>query len=125
MPDLMATAAASLIWLASAQLDQRIMFRGRLSFNQALCTEGRLTTDRADGLEIVHIFGNTHDVGKRTERIAPKIHIQAGNNDSLAPIRQKLDNFRKRLVKELGPVYRHHTLLLTARNQQDLMRPLY
>ena len=67
-----------------------------------------MTALHADGTALVHIVGERHQVGHRTERLAQIVHVKTGNDDTLALVNQFADNVEDVLFEKLCLVDGHH-----------------
>lgn len=59
----------------------------------------------ADCVNFLYVFGNGHERRHWTERLAKKVHIQAGYYDAYAVVCQGCNHINNSLVKELGLIY--------------------
>ncbi len=95
-------AAAGFVELGSADNNDRVVIVGRFAVDEALGAAGGFTANHADGIELVHAFGLSHECGHAAKGFAAKIGIEPGNQDADAAVGQFLhyaDNF---VIEELG-----------------------
>ena len=81
----MMLAAASLICFRSAHHDHRIVVVGWLPVDEALCARGFFAADHADRVQLDHVVGTAEQVGHGPERLAAKVRVQPGQDDTNAP----------------------------------------
>ena len=79
----------------------------RFAIDQALRTAGSFTAHHADGLELVHAFGNAQKDWHTAKRLTAKIGIQPGDNHPHAAVCQRLRHFNNAVIKELGLIDPH------------------
>ena len=62
---------------------------------------GEITALHTNGVHLLHILGDSHETGNRTERLAHIISIQTGDNHPLAPVSKLLSHSDKLLAEKL------------------------
>jgi len=92
-------AAAGLVALFFSEQDLGVIG------NFAIGIHGWASTANTNGVYLCHMLCNGHQSRHRAERLAGKIHVQSGNNNTDPFIRQGIADFRQIVIEELRLIY--------------------
>jgi hypothetical protein len=70
--------------------------------DQALVSGGQVSATDADGMELVHLFGDRQELRNRAKGLSPKIHVGSGHNHSDPPVCQGVGDPHHARIQELG-----------------------
>ena len=73
-----------------------------IAFGKSVRMGGEIAAMNADGVHFGDIFSDGQQIGHRTKRNTPVIHIESGDDDADATPGQFLAYFRQLRIKELG-----------------------
>jgi hypothetical protein len=104
----MASTAAGFVAFTAAHLDRRSFGRRRIAGDQALVPSGQLSTEHADGVELVDLLGDGQEGGHGAEGLTTEIHIRSGDDDAPSLVSKSVYYIDDACVQKLDFINGHH-----------------
>src|SRR2546423_12797333 len=97
----MAEAAACFVNFFCADNNlTRLSLTGRT--RKSLAARGGIAADHANGVELRHFFSDREKLRHWAKRLAPEIHIEAGNDHPDSAVGELLSDLDDSFIKKLG-----------------------